>query len=94
MERPPVEMLTPREAADELAALARAMVEADLAYHQNDAPAISDADYDAMKARNAAIEARFPDLKRPDSPSGKVGAAPAEGAASAPPSRALHRPVK
>ena len=79
MERPPVEMLTPREAADELAALARAMVEADLAYHQNDAPAISDADYDAMKARNAAIEARFPDLKRPDSPSGKVGAAPAEG---------------
>lgn len=79
MERPPLETLTPREAADELAALARAMAEADLAYHRNDAPVISDAEYDALKARNAAIEARFPDLKRPDSPSGKVGAAPADG---------------
>ena len=79
MERPPVETLTPREAAEELAALARAMSEADLAYHQNDAPTISDADYDALKARNAAIEARFPELRRPDSPSDKVGAAPSEG---------------
>ncbi|WP_299133888.1 NAD-dependent DNA ligase LigA [uncultured Amaricoccus sp.] len=79
MERPPVETLTPQAAMEELAALARAMAEADVAYHQNDAPAISDADYDALKARNAAIEARFPELRRPDSPSGKVGAAPSEG---------------
>ncbi|MCB1921980.1 MAG: NAD-dependent DNA ligase LigA, partial [Candidatus Competibacteraceae bacterium] len=39
----------------------------------------SDAEYDALKRRNAAIEARFPDLKRADSPSDQVGAAPAEG---------------
>jgi DNA ligase (NAD+) len=75
----PVEDLTPQEAMEELAALARAIAEANLAYHQADAPRISDADYDALKQRNAAIEARFPELKRPDSPSEQVGAAPAEG---------------
>ena len=53
--------------------------EANQAYHGADAPEISDAEYDALKARNAAIEARFPDLKRADSPSEQVGAAPSDG---------------
>jgi DNA ligase (NAD+) len=63
----------------ELARLAAAIAAADLAYHGADAPAISDAEYDALKRRNAAIEARFPHLRRPDSPSRRIGAAPAEG---------------
>ena len=75
----PVEELSPEAAMEELAELARAIAEADVAYHQADAPKISDADYDALKRRNAAIEARFPELRRPDSPSARVGAAPAEG---------------
>lgn len=71
--------MTKTEAAKELARLAEALSKANAAYHQNDAPDISDAEYDALKQRNAAIEARFPDLKRPDSPSEQVGAAPSEG---------------
>ncbi|MGG7564767.1 NAD-dependent DNA ligase LigA [Rhodovulum sp. DZ06] len=71
--------LTETEARAELERLAAAMEAADRAYHQEDAPRITDAEYDAMKARNAAIEARFPELKRADSPSDRVGAAPAEG---------------
>ena len=62
-----------------------AVARADRAYHAEDAPEISDAEYDALKRRNAAIEARFPDLKRADSPSDSVGAAPAEGFAKAEP---------
>jgi DNA ligase (NAD+) len=73
-----VEELTPEEARDELARLAEAITQANLAYHQADAPRISDAGYDALKRRNAAIEARFPELKRPDSPSEQVGATPSE----------------
>ena len=46
---------------------------------------ISDAEYDALKRRNAAIEARFPELKRPDSPSEQVGAAPVRGLRQGPP---------
>ena len=75
----PVDDLTEVEAAAELARLAEAIARADTAYHQNDAPEISDAEYDAMKRRNRAIEARFAALKRADSPSDRVGAAPAEG---------------
>ncbi|WP_114967193.1 NAD-dependent DNA ligase LigA [Alkalilacustris brevis] len=67
------------EARAELARLAKAISAADKAYHRADAPEISDAEYDALKVRNAAIEARFPHLKRPDSPSERVGAAPVEG---------------
>lgn len=52
---------------------------ANTAYHTEDAPEISDAEYDALKRRNAAIENRFPDLKRADSPSEQVGAPAAEG---------------
>ena len=72
----PVESLTEAEATAELARLAEAIAENDRLYYQNDAPAISDADYDALRKRNLAIEARFPALKRADSPSDRVGAAP------------------
>ncbi|MEL7253664.1 MAG: NAD-dependent DNA ligase LigA [Pseudomonadota bacterium] len=72
------EALTADQAAEELARLAHVLNEANTAYHAEDAPEISDADYDAFKARNRAIEARFPDLKREDSPSDQVGAAPSE----------------
>ncbi|MGR3803947.1 MAG: NAD-dependent DNA ligase LigA [Marinibacterium profundimaris] len=75
----PVEKLTEDEAREELARLADLLGRANAAYHQEDAPEISDADYDALKLRNAAIEERFPELKRDDSPSDQVGAAPAEG---------------
>jgi DNA ligase (NAD+) len=81
--RPP-EQLTEEEAAAELAALAAAIAAADIAYHQHDAPEITDAEYDALRRRNAAIEARFPELKRGDSPSeAPPGAAPAAGFAKA-----------
>ncbi|MFD1509781.1 NAD-dependent DNA ligase LigA [Lacimonas salitolerans] len=74
-----VETLTQDEAVQELARLAMILEDANSAYHRDDAPAISDAEYDRLKSRNMAIEARFPDLKRTDSPSDQVGAAPAEG---------------
>ncbi|WP_246082494.1 NAD-dependent DNA ligase LigA [Rubellimicrobium rubrum] len=54
------------------------MAKANAAYHEHDAPIMSDAEYDLLKIRNAAIEARFPSLKRSDSPSEQVGATPAE----------------
>ncbi|WP_421729246.1 NAD-dependent DNA ligase LigA [Brevundimonas sp.] len=69
----PVEDLTPEAAAAELARLAKAMARADFLYAEA-APQLTDAEYDALKARNLAIEARFPDLIRADSPSRKVGA--------------------
>ena len=72
----PVEKLTVEEATQELARLAAEIAEHDRRYHGEDAPTISDADYDALRIRNAEIEAQFPELVRPDSPSRKVGAAP------------------
>ena len=72
----PVEALTEREVADELRRLAETIGAADRRYYQEDAPTISDAAYDALRQRNAAIEAHFPELKRADSPSERVGAAP------------------
>ncbi|MDP3196453.1 NAD-dependent DNA ligase LigA [Tabrizicola sp.] len=74
-----VDLLTEAEAREELSRLAKAISAANTAYHTLDAPEISDADYDALKQRNAAIEAQFPGLKRPDSPSDRVGGAVAEG---------------
>jgi DNA ligase (NAD+) len=62
-----------------LADLAAEIARHDRAYHENDAPEISDAEYDALRRRNAAIEARFPSLIRPDSPSQRVGGAPTGG---------------
>jgi DNA ligase (NAD+) len=75
----PVEALTAAEAKAELKALAAEIAHHDALYHQKDAPEISDAEYDDLRARNKAIEARFPDLIRADSPSRRVGAAPATG---------------
>ena len=75
----PVDDLTEEAARAELARLATEIARANRAYHAEDAPEISDAAYDALRRRNAAIEARFPELVRADSPSAQVGAAPAEG---------------
>ncbi len=74
----PVDDLTEIEALAELARLADLLASANTAYHSLDAPEIPDADYDTLKRRNAAIEARFPRLKRADSPSDVVGAGPSE----------------
>jgi DNA ligase (NAD+) len=74
-----IEQLTESEAAAELLALAQQIAAANAAYHTKDTPEISDADYDALKRRNAALEAAFPALKRADSPSDQVGAAVADG---------------
>ena len=71
--------MTEAQARDELARLADVLAGANRAYHTEDAPRIDDAEYDALKRRNAQIEARFPDLKRDDSPSDQIGAEPAEG---------------
>ncbi len=73
-----VDALSNSEAEAELARLADRLARANSAYHTADAPEMSDADYDALKRRNAAIEARFPDLKRDDSPYDQVGATPSE----------------
>jgi len=75
----PVDSLRPEDAAVELERLAGEIAAHDDRYYRDDAPEISDADYDALLQRNAAIEARYPNLIRKDSPSNKVGAAPAEG---------------
>src|SRR5258707_11846231 len=74
-----VDALTPEAAAGELKRLAREIAHHDKRYHQQDAPEISDAEYDALVRRNRAIEAHFPDRVRADSPSRRVGAAPATG---------------
>ncbi|MEM8703169.1 MAG: NAD-dependent DNA ligase LigA, partial [Pseudomonadota bacterium] len=74
-----VEDLTADQAKMELARLAEEIAENDRLYHQDDAPVISDADYDALRRRNLAIEERFPELVLGDGPSVQVGAAPASG---------------
>ena len=67
------------EARAELDRLHEQLLAADAAYFQSDAPSLSDAEYDALKRRYFAIEAAYPALKRVDSLSEKVGAAPADG---------------
>lgn len=74
-----VEALSEAEASEELAFLAETIAAHDEQYHTKDTPLISDAEYDAMRQRNSAIEKRFPKLIRGDSPSFKVGARVAEG---------------
>ncbi len=75
----PVNALTLDEAADELEFLAAELARHDRAYHELDAPEISDAEYDALRRRNTAIEVRFPMLVRDDSPTKRIGAKAATG---------------
>ena len=74
----PVADLTEAEAVDELTRLADEIAAHDIRYHQQDDPTISDAEYDALKHRNAELETRFPHLIRENSPSLRVGSARSE----------------
>src|SRR5207237_1546894 len=76
-ERPP-DQLSEEEAESELTRLAKEIAAHDRRYYQDDAPTVSDAEYDALRQRNDKIEKRFPELIRHDSPSQRVGAKPAE----------------
>jgi len=78
-DKTPVDLLTAKQAAAEHARLTAEISRHDKLYYQNDRPAISDAEYDALRQRYNAIEARFPDLRTLESLSLKVGAAPARG---------------
>lgn len=78
----PVEGLTEAAARRELKALAVEILDHDRAYYRKDEPSISDAGYDALRQRNSAVEARFTDLVRSDSPSTRVGAPPLEAFAA------------
>src|ERR1700691_2055442 len=73
---PAVDTLTKAQAKVELKRLALEIEGHDKRYYQDDAPKISDADYDALRKRFNAIEARFPEFVTSDSPSQKIGAAP------------------
>ena len=75
----PVADLTSAQAERELETLAREIAGHDKAYYEKDAPVIGDSEYDDLRRRNQAIEARFPALVRPDSPSKRIGAPPAAG---------------
>ena len=77
MNNTPVEALTELEAAAELEWLAQEIARHNRLYHTEDQPEISDAEYDALVRRNAAIESFFPHLIRTNSPSRLVGGAPA-----------------
>src|SRR6266550_1996731 len=74
-----VEDMTPRQAEREHARLEVEIKAHDERYYQKDAPTVSDAEYDALRRRYEAIEAKFPDLRTLDSLSRKVGAAPSRG---------------
>ena len=74
-----IKALTREQAETELGRLAADIEMHDKAYYQDDLPKISDADYDQLRLRNDAIEARFPELKRADSPSERVGAPAVSG---------------
>ncbi|HYF55892.1 MAG TPA: NAD-dependent DNA ligase LigA [Salinarimonas sp.] len=73
-----VDSLSPEAAREEHQRLAQEIAEHDRRYHGEDAPIISDAEYDALRRRVDALEARFPDLKEASAVSAKVGHAPSE----------------
>ena len=73
-DQPDIASMTTMEAATELAQLAEAIAYHNQRYHTDDDPEISDAEFDALMQRNTALEAAFPELVRPDSPSLRVGA--------------------
>ncbi|MEO0343477.1 MAG: NAD-dependent DNA ligase LigA [Pseudomonadota bacterium] len=77
--RKPAGQMSKDEVEQELASLSAEIHAANWAYYRFDAPRISDAEYDRLKQRNLDLENLFPDLKRPDSPSDQIGAAPASG---------------
>ena len=79
IEKTDLDALSLKDAEAEMARLSARMAEADAAYYQNDAPIISDAEYDELRRRVEAIVVRFPELERDDSPTKKVGAAPSQG---------------
>ncbi|HEV2302557.1 MAG TPA: NAD-dependent DNA ligase LigA, partial [Stellaceae bacterium] len=85
----PVEALSEEEAGEELASLAAEIARHDRLYYIDAAPEVSDAEYDELRRRNAAIERRFPELIRADSPSRRVGAGPAAGFAKVTHSRPM-----
>jgi DNA ligase (NAD+) len=72
----PVDKLAEAEAEAELARLAAEIAAHDRRYYLEETPTVTDAEYDALRQRNLAIEQRFPALKRADSPSERIGAAP------------------
>jgi len=76
---PPVEDLTEKQAEAEHTRLAAEIAGHDRRYHQEDAPTVSDAEYDRLRRRYEAIEAHFPDLRTLESLTMRVGAAPARG---------------
>jgi DNA ligase (NAD+) len=76
--------LTEAEAANRLMRLAKLIAHHDRLYYAKDAPEITDAEYDALVRENRELEARFPELVRPDSPSKRLGAAPSAGLAKVP----------
>ena len=71
------DQLTEAEAANRLMRLAKEIARHDKLYHDRDAPEISDADYDSLVRENRELEERFPQLVRANSPSRRLGAAPA-----------------
>src|SRR5690242_21382779 len=78
-DKTPTELLTPKQAQAEHARLGNEIAEHDRRYYQLDRPSITDAEYDALRQRYNAIEARFPDLRTQESLSLKFGPAPARG---------------
>src|SRR5438045_5407837 len=75
------EALTESDASERLAWLAKEIARHDRLYHAEDAPEVSDAEYDALVRENRELEERFPQLVRADTPSKRLGAAPPGGRA-------------